>query len=89
MKPRFVPPSTANLPQLTTMTYIEIKEQTLAELTKRHEALTQEWDKVKDDASATPAQRVAVLADLHATATQFWTVKKMSAKKVYEMVCAE
>ena len=71
------------------MTYIEIKKHTLAELTKRHEALTQEWDKVKDDESATPAQRVAVLADLHATATQFWTVKKMTAKKVAEMVSAE
>lgn len=84
--PRFAPTFTANLPKPTTMTYIEIKKHTLAELTKRHEALTQEWDKVKDDASATPAQRVAVLADLHATATQFWTVKKMTAKKVAEMV---
>lgn len=36
------------------MTPNEMKKQMLAELTKRHEALTQEWDKVKDDASATP-----------------------------------
>lgn len=71
------------------MTYNEIKAQTLAELTKRHEALRKEWDNADLNESVTPAKRVAILADLHATATQFWKVKKMSAKKVYEMVCAE
>jgi hypothetical protein len=64
------------------MTPAEMKKKELSRLVKRSNALRKEWDRIKDDESATPAQRVAVLADIHSTATQFYWVKAMTPKQV-------
>lgn len=63
------------------MTNEEIKDKALNALALRSDALHKEWSKAMLDESATPAHRVAVLADIHITATEFWTIKKMSAEK--------